>query len=174
MAISHIRDICIDCSDPHRVAHFWAAVLGYTTQPTDAAPPPDESIALHPQKAGSVSGVIECPSQRSARTVSISTLISPTGRRWCVCNALAPASCRRSAMRKAAYAGRSWPILRGMSSVPFSPHSTWRHARALESEVLTRCVTIVCRAARAAPLQLGHHEGREVVTTFQAARPLLT
>jgi hypothetical protein len=29
-------------------------------------------------------------------------------------------------MRKAVYAGRSWPILRGMSSVPFSPHSTCR------------------------------------------------
>ncbi len=48
MATSHLRDICIDCIDPHRVAHFWAAVLGYTIHPTDAASPPDESIALHP------------------------------------------------------------------------------------------------------------------------------
>ena len=81
MAISHLRDICIDCIDPHRVAHFWAAVLGYTIQPTDAASPPDESIACIPLRAGYVSGVIKCPSQRSARTVSISTLISPIGRR---------------------------------------------------------------------------------------------
>jgi predicted enzyme related to lactoylglutathione lyase len=45
-------DICIDCIDPHRVAHFWAAALGYTIRPTDVAPPPDESIALHPPEGG--------------------------------------------------------------------------------------------------------------------------
>jgi predicted enzyme related to lactoylglutathione lyase len=52
MAVSHLRDICIDCSDPHRVAHFWAAVLGYTIHSTDAVLPPDESIALHPPEGG--------------------------------------------------------------------------------------------------------------------------
>jgi hypothetical protein len=49
-------------------------------------------------------------------------------------------------MRKAVYAGRSWPILRGMSSVPFSPRSTCRHGRALESKVITQrgsCTSIL-------------------------------
>jgi hypothetical protein len=43
MAISHLGAICIDCSNPHRVSHFWAAVLGYTIHYTDAVLPPDES-----------------------------------------------------------------------------------------------------------------------------------
>jgi hypothetical protein len=34
------------------MALFWAAVLGYTIQPTDAASPPDESIALLPPEGG--------------------------------------------------------------------------------------------------------------------------
>ena len=41
MATSHLRDICFDCIDPYRVAHFWAAVLGYTIHPDDAAETPD-------------------------------------------------------------------------------------------------------------------------------------
>ena len=43
MATSRLRDICIDCIDPDRVAHFWAAVLGYTMHPSDPATTPDES-----------------------------------------------------------------------------------------------------------------------------------
>jgi len=30
MAASTLRDICFDCTDPRRVARFWADVLGYT------------------------------------------------------------------------------------------------------------------------------------------------
>ena len=52
MATSHLRDICFDCIDPYRVAHFWAAVLGYTIHPDDAAETPDESIALQPPEGG--------------------------------------------------------------------------------------------------------------------------
>ena len=58
-------------------------------------------------------------------------------------------------MRQAVYAGQSWPILRGMSSVPFSPRSTCRHGRTLESEVIMQRVTGVCRAEQVALLQLG-------------------
>ena len=52
MATSHLRDICFDCIDPYRVAHFWAAVLGYTIHPDNAAETPDESIALQPPEGG--------------------------------------------------------------------------------------------------------------------------
>ena len=54
-------------------------------------------------------------------------------------------------MRRGAYAGRSWPILRGMSPVPFSPHSTCWHGRTLESEVISQRVAGVCRAEQGAP-----------------------
>ena len=48
MATSRLRDICFDCTDHHRVARFWAAVLGYTIRPADPRAPPDDSIALDP------------------------------------------------------------------------------------------------------------------------------
>jgi len=34
------------------VAHFWAAVLGYTIRPADPGAPPDDSIALQPPEGG--------------------------------------------------------------------------------------------------------------------------
>src|SRR5207248_9995094 len=52
MATSRLRDICFDCIDPHRIAHFWAAVLSYTVRPTAPEEPPDESSALHPPEGG--------------------------------------------------------------------------------------------------------------------------
>ena len=52
MATSRLRDICFDCADHHRVAHFWAAVLGYTIRPADPEATPDDSIALDPPEAG--------------------------------------------------------------------------------------------------------------------------
>jgi predicted enzyme related to lactoylglutathione lyase len=52
MATSRLRDLCFDCTDPHRVAHFWAAVLGYTIHPAAPEEPPDQSIALHPPEGG--------------------------------------------------------------------------------------------------------------------------
>jgi predicted enzyme related to lactoylglutathione lyase len=51
MPPSHLRDICFDCTDHHRVARFWAEVLGYTIHPSDAATA-DESIALMPTEGG--------------------------------------------------------------------------------------------------------------------------
>jgi predicted enzyme related to lactoylglutathione lyase len=51
MPPSRLRDICIDCTDHHRLAQFWAEVLGYTIRPT----PPgvaDDSIALDPPPGG--------------------------------------------------------------------------------------------------------------------------
>jgi len=52
MATSRLRDICIDCIDPHRIADFWAAVLGYTIRPSAPEEPPDYSIALDPPEGG--------------------------------------------------------------------------------------------------------------------------
>jgi predicted enzyme related to lactoylglutathione lyase len=52
MATSHLRDICVDCTDNHRVAHFWAEVLGYTIRPAAPATTPDDSIALEPTEGG--------------------------------------------------------------------------------------------------------------------------
>ena len=52
MATSRLRDICIDCMDPHRIADFWAAVLGYTIRPSAPEEPPDYSIALDPPEGG--------------------------------------------------------------------------------------------------------------------------
>jgi len=52
MATSRLRDICFDCADHHRVAHFWAAVLGYTIRPADPEATPDDSIALDPPEGG--------------------------------------------------------------------------------------------------------------------------
>jgi hypothetical protein len=47
MAPSRLRDLCFDCVDHHRVARFWAEVLGYTVRPFD-----DDSIALDPLEGG--------------------------------------------------------------------------------------------------------------------------
>lgn len=52
MATSRLRDICFDCIDPRCVAHFWAAVLGYTIAPPSPGEPPDDSIALHAPQGG--------------------------------------------------------------------------------------------------------------------------
>jgi predicted enzyme related to lactoylglutathione lyase len=52
MATSHLRDICFDCIDPDRVAHFWAAVLGYTLAPPSPEEPDDPSIAIHAPAGG--------------------------------------------------------------------------------------------------------------------------
>jgi hypothetical protein len=65
MATSRIRDISFYCADHHRVANFWAAVLGYTIRPADPEVTPDDSIALDPPEGGSVSGATKCPSRRS-------------------------------------------------------------------------------------------------------------
>jgi hypothetical protein len=45
---SRLRDICFDCTDHHRVAHFWAEVLGYTIRPAEPGEAPDDPVALHP------------------------------------------------------------------------------------------------------------------------------
>jgi hypothetical protein len=47
MAPSRLRDLCFDCADHHRVARFWAEVLGYTIRPFD-----DDSTALDPIEGG--------------------------------------------------------------------------------------------------------------------------
>ena len=52
MATSRLRDICFDCIDAHRVAHFWAEVLGYTMRPSESADSLDVSIALDPPPGG--------------------------------------------------------------------------------------------------------------------------
>src|SRR5215475_8808472 len=52
MAASHLRDICFDCADPHRLARFWADVLGYTIRVPEPASTPDVSIALDPPGGG--------------------------------------------------------------------------------------------------------------------------
>ena len=52
MATSRLRDICFDCADHHLVAHFWAAVLGYTIRPADPQATLDDSIALDPPEGG--------------------------------------------------------------------------------------------------------------------------
>ena len=38
MSHSNLRDICFDCTDQHRIARFWAGVLGYTVR----APRPED------------------------------------------------------------------------------------------------------------------------------------
>lgn len=52
MAASHLRDICFDCADPNRVAHFWAAVLGYTLAPPAPEASHDPSIAIYAPEGG--------------------------------------------------------------------------------------------------------------------------
>ena len=43
---SRLRDICFDCSDHHRVARFWAEVLGYAIRPAAPGETPDDSVAI--------------------------------------------------------------------------------------------------------------------------------
>lgn len=50
MVTSRLRDVCFDCTDHHRVARFWAAVLGYTMHAP--AHLQDESVALLPTAGG--------------------------------------------------------------------------------------------------------------------------
>jgi hypothetical protein len=57
-----------------------------------------------------------------------------------------------------------------MSSVPFSPRSTSRHGRALESEVMTQRMAFVFRTEQAAPLQLRHHKCHEVIEIARKQR----
>jgi len=52
MATSRLRDICFDCTDQHRVAHFWAEVLGYTIRSSAPEETPDDAIALNPTEGG--------------------------------------------------------------------------------------------------------------------------
>lgn len=52
MATSRLRDICFDCTDHHRLAHFWAEVLGYTIRPAGPADTPDDPVALNPTEGG--------------------------------------------------------------------------------------------------------------------------
>ena len=52
MAASHLRDICFDCTDHHRMAHFWAEVLGYTLRPATPEATQDDPIALDPTQGG--------------------------------------------------------------------------------------------------------------------------
>jgi predicted enzyme related to lactoylglutathione lyase len=52
MATSRLRDICFDCTDQHRVAHFWAEVLGYTIRPSTPGETPDDAVALDPTEGG--------------------------------------------------------------------------------------------------------------------------
>jgi Glyoxalase-like domain len=43
---SRLRDICFDCADHHRVARFWAEVLGYTVRPGAPGETADNSVAI--------------------------------------------------------------------------------------------------------------------------------
>jgi predicted enzyme related to lactoylglutathione lyase len=52
MAVSSLRDICFDCADQHRVAQFWAEVLGYSMRPPDPEGTPDDPVALDRPKTG--------------------------------------------------------------------------------------------------------------------------
>lgn len=52
MAASSLRDICFDCADPHRVARFWAAVLGYTVRASDPEEASDDSVPIDPPHSG--------------------------------------------------------------------------------------------------------------------------
>jgi predicted enzyme related to lactoylglutathione lyase len=52
MTACRLRDICFDCTDHHRVAHFWAEVLGYTIRPAAPEVPQDDAIALDPPQGG--------------------------------------------------------------------------------------------------------------------------
>lgn len=52
MSTSRLRDLCFDCTDPQRVAHFWADVLGYTLRLPPAEEPTDDSVALIPPEGG--------------------------------------------------------------------------------------------------------------------------
>jgi predicted enzyme related to lactoylglutathione lyase len=49
MPASTLRDICFDCADQHRVARFWAEVLGYRL---GSATDPEEPVALEPPGGG--------------------------------------------------------------------------------------------------------------------------
>ncbi|HEY8286939.1 MAG TPA: VOC family protein [Chloroflexota bacterium] len=51
-AMATLRDICFDCTDQHRVARFWAEVLGYTVRPPDPEDTVDSSVALDPPDGG--------------------------------------------------------------------------------------------------------------------------
>jgi predicted enzyme related to lactoylglutathione lyase len=52
MAPSNLRDICFDCADQHRVARFWAEVMGYSIRPPDPERSPDDPVALNPTEGG--------------------------------------------------------------------------------------------------------------------------
>lgn len=49
---SQLRDICFDCADQHRVARFWAAMLGYELEDDPSTQSPDESVAIIPPREG--------------------------------------------------------------------------------------------------------------------------
>jgi hypothetical protein len=52
MRTSSLRDICFDCAAQHRVARFWAEVLGYTVRASDPEDTPDDPVALEPPEGG--------------------------------------------------------------------------------------------------------------------------
>jgi hypothetical protein len=52
MAACRLRDICFDCTDHYRIAHFWAEVLGYTIRPATPEATQDDAIALDPTQGG--------------------------------------------------------------------------------------------------------------------------
>jgi predicted enzyme related to lactoylglutathione lyase len=52
MATSRLRDICFDCTDQHRLARFWAEVLGYTIRPAAPEGTPDDAVAINPIEGG--------------------------------------------------------------------------------------------------------------------------
>ncbi len=48
MAVASLRDLCFDCADHHRVARFWADVLGYAVRAPDPDDTEDVSVAIDP------------------------------------------------------------------------------------------------------------------------------
>jgi len=52
MVTSSLRDICFDCADQHRVARFWADMLGYAVPQPDPEDTPDDPVALDPPAGG--------------------------------------------------------------------------------------------------------------------------
>jgi Glyoxalase-like domain len=46
MASSTLRDICFDCAEPLRTAHFWANVFGYIQEPVAADSAPEDSLSI--------------------------------------------------------------------------------------------------------------------------------
>ena len=66
--LARIRAITVDCHDPHRLARFWAEVLGYVDDPEDPNRPGDpETLLIDPKRQQPALQFIPVPERKTVK-----------------------------------------------------------------------------------------------------------